>query len=136
MRPNRAGRVTNPARPVNTGAMFGRPNRSGKVPPPSPPPETGESVRLTARVSGHVQGVGFRWTVLSVAQPLGLVGYAENLYSGDVEVVAEGSLVSCVKLLDWLRGQGPATPRRPGRVDSVTSSWGDAQGGMRSFTIR
>ena len=46
--------------------------------------------RLTAFVSGHVQGVGFRWWTRSRALELGLVGHARNLEDGRVEVVAQG----------------------------------------------
>ncbi len=46
--------------------------------------------RLTAWVTGRVQGVGFRWWVRSNALELGLAGFAENLADGRVKVVAEG----------------------------------------------
>ena len=46
--------------------------------------------RLTAFVSGHVQGVGFRWWARSRGLELGLVGYARNLEDGRVEIVAQG----------------------------------------------
>ena len=39
---------------------------------------------------GLVQGVGFRYFVLNRANNLGLSGYVCNLYSGDVEIEAEG----------------------------------------------
>lgn len=49
-----------------------------------------ERERIRAVVGGRVQGVGFRYFVLSVARGLGLAGYVRNLPDGDVEVVAEG----------------------------------------------
>ena len=42
-------------------------------------------------VSGRVQGVGFRNFVRQEALRLGVCGYAKNLLSGDVEVLALGS---------------------------------------------
>jgi acylphosphatase len=39
-------------------------------------------------VRGRVQGVGFRWFVQRVAERLGILGYARNLPSGEVEVRA------------------------------------------------
>ncbi len=42
------------------------------------------------RVSGVVQGVGFRWFVTREAAKLGLRGWARNLEDGSVEVVAAG----------------------------------------------
>jgi acylphosphatase len=104
--------------------------------PASPAGTDPEQVRLTVRVTGWVQGVGFRWTVLSVAEPLGLLGCAENLDNGDVEVTAEGSRQACQQLLNWLSGQGPRTPRVPGRVESLAPLWGPARGGFRRFSIR
>ncbi len=41
-------------------------------------------------VSGIVQGVGYRYFIARIASELGLKGYAKNLFTGDVEIVAEG----------------------------------------------
>ena len=46
-------------------------------------------VRL--RVSGRVQGVGFRWFVRSTARRLGLSGWVRNADDGTVELAARGS---------------------------------------------
>jgi acylphosphatase len=98
---------------------------------------TSESpVRLTATVQGYVQGVGFRWSTMAVAQSAKLVGVAENLPNGDVLVIAEGPRAACQKVLDWLTGTGPRSVRRPGRVEFVDARWGPAEGGFRSFTCR
>ena len=92
------------------------------------------SVRLTAKVHGYVQGVGFRYSTQAVASQSGLAGYAENEYNGDVLVVAEGSREGCEALLGWLTGSGKGSMRRPGRVESVDHSWGTATGEFRRFT--
>lgn len=40
---------------------------------------------------GHVQGVGFRYTVLRLAQPYpSITGYVRNLPDGGVELLAQG----------------------------------------------
>jgi acylphosphatase len=101
-----------------------------------PPEAAPQAVRLTARVSGSVQGVGFRWSTMAFARTLDLRGVAENLHDGDVLVVAEGPRAACQQLLDWLRGHGSRVVRRPGRVEQVTEAWGPAEGGFRSFTTR
>lgn len=80
-----------------------------------------DSVRLTAFVKGHVQGVGFRWWTRARALELGLVGAATNLADGRVEVVAEGPEPACRALLALL-------PGGPGRVDFVADRWGMPRG--------
>jgi acylphosphatase len=52
-------------------------------------PQTRESRRFF--VSGIVQGVGYRYFAMRIAQRLGLAGYARNLPDGRVEVYAAGS---------------------------------------------
>ena len=46
--------------------------------------------RFTVYFSGHVQGVGFRYTTRNVALNHRVAGYVRNLDDGRVEVVAEG----------------------------------------------
>lgn len=41
-------------------------------------------------VSGLVQGVGFRYFTIKQAATLGLKGYAKNLPTGQVEIIAQG----------------------------------------------
>ena len=48
--------------------------------------------RVTVRYSGHVQGVGFRYTATSIARGHDVTGYVRNLPDGRVELVAEGDL--------------------------------------------
>ena len=84
--------------------------------------------RLTALVSGRVQGVGFRWWTVRQAVALGLTGRATNLDDGRVEVIAEGPVAACRDLLDRLRGPGT-----PGYVRGVVEHWSSAQGDMPGF---
>ncbi|MEK7401968.1 MAG: acylphosphatase [Gemmatimonadota bacterium] len=49
-----------------------------------------EVVALHVRVSGTVQGVGFRWFVRERARRLGLAGWVRNAEDGSVEIAAEG----------------------------------------------
>jgi acylphosphatase len=46
--------------------------------------------RLRILYSGHVQGVGFRYTALGVARGFEVVGTVRNLPDGRVELIAEG----------------------------------------------
>ena len=88
-------------------------------------------VRLSAWVSGRVQGVGFRWWTRAVAADLGLAGWAANLPDGRVEIVAEGPRDRCERLLEALRS-GAA----PGRVSLVTERWAASSGGLNGFHAR
>ncbi len=67
------------------------------------------------RVSGWVQGVGFRWFVRREAAALELEGYVKNLHDGRVEglgIGTEDNLASLKALLE----RGPSGAR----VESVT----------------
>lgn len=46
--------------------------------------------RRTVYYSGHVQGVGFRYTTHSIARGHDVTGFVRNLPDGRVEVVVEG----------------------------------------------
>ena len=46
--------------------------------------------RRRVHFAGNVQGVGFRYTALSVARRYAVSGYVQNLPDGRVVVVAEG----------------------------------------------
>ncbi|TMQ91805.1 acylphosphatase [Actinomadura soli] len=94
-----------------------------------------ETVRLTAWVRGHVQGVGFRWWVRARALELGLAGSATNLPDGRVEVVAEGPRAKCRELLGLLDGDDPE-PARPGKVTGVTERWTGPRGEPPGFHER
>ncbi|MBV9096744.1 MAG: acylphosphatase, partial [Frankiaceae bacterium] len=59
-------------------------------------------MRLTAWITGRVQGVGMRWWIRSRALELGLAGWARNTDDGRVEVVAEGERAAAEALLELL----------------------------------
>ncbi len=58
-------------------------------------------------VSGYVQGVCYRSGAKRAANEFGITGYAKNLPSGDVEVVACGDEQSIAEFEKWL-ARGPA----------------------------
>lgn len=53
---------------------------------------------LHVRITGRVQGVGFRWFVREEARRLGLSGWVTNLPGGEVEVKASGEGSSLERL--------------------------------------
>ncbi len=70
------------------------------------------SERRQIRVTGRVQGVGFRAFVRALALDLGLTGFVRN-DGRDVFLEAQGDPVQLEKLLSRLQNRSP--PRRPDR---------------------
>ncbi|MEZ0241637.1 MAG: acylphosphatase [Chloroflexota bacterium] len=87
--------------------------------------------RLDAAVHGRVQGVGFRFHVVRVAERLGLRGWVANESDGVVRCVAEGPEDGLARLLGELR-TGPTDAR----VDRVEASWEPATGEFVRFSVR
>ncbi|HEX7067068.1 MAG TPA: acylphosphatase [Candidatus Limnocylindria bacterium] len=86
---------------------------------------------MTARVTGRVQGVGFRWWVRRQADALGLTGWVMNADDErSVELVAEGEPTSLDDLQRRLHG-GPSGAR----VESVEASRQPASGEFDGFGI-
>lgn len=87
--------------------------------------------RLTARVTGRVQGVGYRWWALRQAEALGLVGWVMNANEERaVELVAEGAPDALAELARRLE-DGPSGAR----VEAVEVSRGPASGEFHRFGI-
>ena len=59
--------------------------------------------RITVRYEGRVQGVGFRYTAVSLAQDLDLTGYVKNEFDGSVSLVAEGAEDQLMEFLSAIR---------------------------------
>jgi acylphosphatase len=91
----------------------------------------GDAERLSATVTGRVQGVGFRWWVRSAADRLGLTGWVMNGNDErSVELVAEGSAGALDELEGLLR-EGP-----PGAaVEQVEVNRSPASGSYGRFQI-
>jgi acylphosphatase len=66
------------------------------------------------RVTGRVQGVGFRWFVRERARALGLAGWVKNRSDGSVELLVSGDANAADELLAAVR-RGPPHAR----VDAV-----------------
>lgn len=69
-----------------------------------------DSRAVRIRLSGCVQGVGFRWFTRRVAQDLGVAGRVRNLPDGRVEVEAAGAPERLDAFRERLR-QGPPGAR-------------------------
>ena len=82
-------------------------------------------------VSGHVQGVGFRYFAQDAAAREGVTGWVRNLADGRVEAHVEGDVEAVTRLERALR-QGP----RGARVDRVEVDSQEPSGRFVDFTIR
>ncbi|KAA3617446.1 MAG: acylphosphatase [Calditrichaeota bacterium] len=65
-------------------------------------------------VEGRVQGVGFRWFVLTAAQKLNILGTVRNTRNGNVEIFAQGTINNLEQFKSNIK-KGPALSR----VDSI-----------------
>jgi len=82
-------------------------------------------------VRGRVQGVGYRYFALEVAERLGVCGYVRNLPTGEVEVHAEADDAALERFKQELE-RGP----RMSRVTEVVESDLPSTGSYSSFRIR
>jgi acylphosphatase len=84
-------------------------------------------------IRGRVQGVGYRASLLAMAEQLGLKGWVRNCRDGSVEAVVQGSAEAVEDLIAWAR-KGPPHAR----VDKVhaTAATDENRGPFVGFHIR
>ena len=73
-----------------------------------------EKLLYKIHVTGHVQGVGFRWSAANEARNREIKGFIKNLSDGGVYIEAEGSPAQLKFFVDWCK-KGPGF----GFVESV-----------------
>lgn len=89
-----------------------------------------EKIAFHFRITGTVQGVGFRWAAQEEAQGRGLAGWVCNEDDGSVTGLVQGDEGAVAAFRKWL-GRGP----RSARVDAI--EWTEAATtGLRIFTVR
>jgi len=81
-------------------------------------------------VTGRVQGVAYRNFVKSIAEDMGLVGFAANLPDGSVEVLAQGDL-GLLKVFRNHLGTGPSGAR----VSAVYEEYKDTEKLHEGFRV-
>jgi acylphosphatase len=88
-------------------------------------------VRVHVLVSGIVQGVGFRYFVYHKAIDLDLAGYVRNLFSGDVEIEAEGDRSLVEEFIEQVKA-GP----RAAHVTDVKIEWIKCTAAQSHFEVQ
>jgi acylphosphatase len=89
-----------------------------------------ERHRLMVLYSGHVQGVGFRYSVKSLTAGYEVTGAVRNLPDGRVELVVEGVKSELRAFQQAIRDSGV------GRlITDEETSWSEARNEFRGFTI-
>lgn len=82
------------------------------------------------KVTGHVQGVGYRWFVLEKARELNLTGWVCNNLDFSVDILSEGEENDILDLISNVK-EGP----RSAEVENVEVIWSDYTGDHNSFDI-
>lgn len=82
-------------------------------------------------VNGLVQGVGFRYFVIRRAKKLGLKGYTQNLYSGEVLTEVEGDEGLIQELIKELK-VGPSQAH----VKNCIVEWSEYKNEFKDFEVR
>ena len=86
--------------------------------------------RMHIFYSGRVQGVGFRYTVRTVAAGFEAVGTVRNLLDGRVELIAEGVRVELEAFRLAIREAGLER-----FIQKEEVGWSEATGEFRGFEI-
>ena len=86
--------------------------------------------RMHIFYSGHVQGVGFRYTTRSVATGFEVTGTVRNLLDGRVELIAEGPRGELEAFQSAIHEAGLKNLIRKEDVN-----WSEATGEFRGFEI-
>ena len=85
---------------------------------------------IRVRITGRVQGVGFRYFTHHRATSYGLRGYVRNLADGGVEVVAVGPPAVLAQLVGDLERGAPAS-----RVKECRVTWEQIPERFARFSI-
>ena len=80
--------------------------------------------------SGHVQGVGFRYTVKSIAPGFEVTGTVRNRDDGSVELIAEGERSELEEFQKGIQESGLGM-----LIKKEVVQWGEAHGEFKGFEI-
>ena len=89
-----------------------------------------EPQRVHIFVEGRVQGVGFRYFTIEVANRFEITGWVRNTLNQEVEITAEGTRDKLDPFIATIR-QGP----NAGFVKSLRIQWLTATGEFKRFSV-
>jgi acylphosphatase len=82
-------------------------------------------------ISGYVQGIGFRYSMVREAHRLKVVGWVRNRRDGTVEAVVDGAADAVASIIDWARVGPPGA-----HVTNVAIGEADGDGTFANFESR
>jgi acylphosphatase len=88
-------------------------------------------VRAQVLISGRVQGVFFRWTILDQAKKHNVTGWVQNTLDGRVKAIFEGEKKDVETMIDVCKSGPPAA-----KVTDVELKWKEYVGNIKAFKIR
>ena len=86
-------------------------------------------IRKTIHFSGHVQGVGFRYTAQAIAQDFAVTGYVKNLADGRVKLEVEGEAMEVERFVEHIHD------RMGAYIRNVETSTAPATGEFKDFRV-
>jgi hydrogenase maturation protein HypF len=87
--------------------------------------------RAEIRVSGIVQGVGFRPFIFRLSKRHDLMGFVRNMGDAGVQIVVEGKKENIEKFINSLRPEQPPLSR----IDDIVVSWKPYAGEFKGFRV-
>lgn len=85
--------------------------------------------RIESIISGKVQGVGFRYSVLQASRNFKVNGFVKNLETGEVQVIAEGEKQELENFLNTIRNFSFT------EITKIESKWKKFEDEFKEFKI-
>jgi acylphosphatase len=88
-------------------------------------------IQYEIKITGKVQGVGFRYFAHQKANEIGITGWVKNSRDGGVSIIAQGEETNLITFLDYLKS-GPARAR----VDKISKNTIQFSTNFKSFILK
>lgn len=90
-----------------------------------------DTKRAKIIVNGLVQGVGYRYFVMRLAESFNLKGYTQNLFTGEVLTEVEGDGAMILELINKLK-IGP----NKSHIVNCFVEWSESKNEFKGFEVR